>query len=356
MAIARIGIIGTGHISEIYCQNLTSAYDNTEIIACADVNRQAAEAKAAKWNIPNVLTVEQLLAREDVDIVVNLTPPKNHYEIIKAALLAGKHVFTEKPLATTAAEADELVALAEERGRMLGAAPETNYGASVSTGKSLIDSGAIGKVLYVDAHFRWPGDEDWHPNPAFLYQPGAGPLYDRGPYFLNALVDILGEADEVSAMTAIGFPTRTVTSKLRYGEVFPVETPSHVQGMIRFASGVLATLLLSFDIKGPRDSAIEIFGTEGSILIREPIGFGYPVYLSRNSQPYEEVPFVNDLTGNIRGYAVSDMARCLETGRTDHMAPGTRARHLLHIMEKMLESAQCGRVCKVDSPLCEALR
>lgn len=152
-------------------------------------------------------------------------------------------------------------------------------------------------------------------------------------------------------MTAIGFPTRTVTSKLRYGEVFPVETPSHVQGMLRFESGVLATMLLSFDIKGPYDSAIEIFGTEGSILIKEPIGFGNPVYLSKNTQEYEEVPFVNDLTGNIRGYAVADMAACIETGRADFLAPGSRARHLLHIMEKMLESADTGRVCQVDSPL-----
>lgn len=351
MRIAKIGIIGTGHISEIYCQNLTTVHENTEILAVADVNRAAAEAKAAKWNIPYVLTVEELLAREDIDIVVNLTPPKNHYEIIKAALMAGKHVFTEKPLATTAAEADELVALAKEKGRMLGAAPETNYGAGVSTGKALIESGTIGKVLYADAHFRWPGDENWHPNPSFLYQPGAGPLYDRGPYFLNALVDLLGGADEVFAMTSIGFSTRTVTSKARYGEVFPVETPSHVQGMIRFSSGVLATLLLSFDIKGPYDSAIEIFGTEGSILIKEPIGFGNPVYISKNTAPYEEVPFVNNLTGNIRGYSVADMAQCIETGRTDHMAPGTRARHILHIMEKMLESAEKACVCKVDSPL-----
>lgn len=348
MRIAKIGIIGTGHISEIYCQNLTTVHENTEIIACADVNREAAQKKAEKWNIPYVLTVEELLQREDIDIVVNLTPPKNHYEIIKASLLAGKHVFTEKPLATTAAEADELVALAKEKGKMLGAAPETNYGAGVSTGKALIAQGAIGKVLYADARFRWPGDENWHPNPSFLYQPGAGPLYDRGPYFLNALVDLLGNVSQVSAMTAIGFPTRTVTSKPRYGEVFKVETPSHVQGMLRFENGVLATLLLSFDMKCPYDSAIEIFGTEGSILIKEPIGFGYPVYLSKNTEPYEEVPFVNDLTGNIRGYSVADMAQCIETGRKEHMAPGSRAKHLLHIMEKMLESADTGKVCKVE--------
>ena len=348
MRIAKIGIIGTGHISEIYCQNLTTVHENTEIIACADVNREAAQKKAEKWNIPYVLTVEELLQREDIDIVVNLTPPKNHYEIIKASLLAGKHVFTEKPLATTAAEADELVALAKEKGKMLGAAPETNYGAGVSTGKALIAQGAIGKVLYADARFRWPGDENWHPNPSFLYQPGAGPLYDRGPYFLNALVDLLGNVSQVSAMTAIGFPTSTVTSKPRYGEVFKVETPSHVQGMLRFENGVLATLLLSFDMKCPYDSAIEIFGTEGSILIKEPIGFGYPVYLSKNTGPYEEVPFVNDLTGNIRGYSVADMAQCIETGRKEHMAPGSRAKHLLHIMEKMLESADTGKVCKVE--------
>lgn len=351
MRIAKIGIIGTGHISEIYCENLTNVHANTEIVAVADVIREVAEKKAAKWNIPYVLTVDELLAREDIDIVVNLTPPKNHYEVIKAALLAGKHVFTEKPLATTAAEADELIALAEEKGKMLGAAPETNYGAGVSTAKDLLAKGAIGKVLYADARFRWPGDENWHPNPAFLYQPGAGPLYDRGPYFLNALVDLLGGVNEVFAMTSIGFPTRTITSKPRYGEVFKVETPSHVQSLLRFDNGVQTSLLLSFDLKCPYDSAIELFGTEGSILIKEPIGFGYPVYLSKNTGNYEEVPFINDLTGNIRGYSVADMATCIETGRKDFMAPGKRARHLLHVMEKMMESADTRRVCKVDSPL-----
>ena len=352
MRVAKIGIIGTGHISEIYCQNLTTVHENTEIIAVADINREAAEAKAAKWNIPFVLTVEELLAREDIDIVVNLTPPKNHYEVIKAALLAGKHVFTEKPLATTAVEADELVELSVKQGKMLGAAPETNYGAGVSTAKAMLAQGAIGKILYADARFRWPGDENWHPNPSFLYQPGAGPLYDRGPYFLNAMVDLLGGVDEVFAMTAIGFPTRTVTSQPRYGEVFKVETPSHVQGLLRFANGVQASLLLSFDMKCPYDSAIELFGTEGSILIKEPIGFGYPVYISKgNRGEYEEVAFINDLTGNIRGYSVADMATCIETGRTDYMAPGTRGRHLLHVMERMLESAETGKLCKVNSPL-----
>lgn len=351
MRIAKIGIIGTGNISDIYCKNLSTVHENTEIVACADANRQVAEAKAEKWNIPSVMTTEEIISREDIDILVNLTPPKCHYDITKAALLAGKHVYSEKPLATTAAEADELVALAQEKGLMLGVAPETNYGASVSTCKSLIEEGAIGKVLYADAHFRWPGDEDWHPNPNFLYQPGAGPLYDRGPYHLNVLVDLLGGIEEVSAMTAIGFPTRTITSKPHYGEVFKVETPSHVQGMLRFNSGVLATLLLSFDLKGPRDSAVEIFGTKGSILVKDPVHFGKPVYLSKNTEPYEEVPSVNNLSDNIRGYSVADMATCIETGRKDHMSPGTRARHLLHVMEKIIESANTGRVCKVDSSL-----
>lgn len=351
MCIAKIGIIGTGNISDIYCKNLSTVHENTEIVACSDANRQVAEAQAAKWNIPCVLTTEEILSREDIDIVVNITPPKCHYEITKSALLAGKHVYTEKPLATTAKEADELVALAEERGLMLGVAPETNYGASVSTAKELIASGAIGKILYADAHFRWPGDENWHPNPNFLFQPGAGPLYDRGPYHLNVLVDLLGGVDEVSAMTSIGFPTRTITSKPRYGEVFKVETPSHVQGMLRFKNGVLATLLLSFDLKCPKDSAVEIFGTEGAILIKDPVNFGSPVFLSKNTAPYEEIPFVNELSGNIRGYSVADMANCIETGRKDHMAPGTRARHLLHVMEKIVESADTGKVCKVDSEL-----
>ena len=161
---------------------------------------ESAKEKAEKWNIPTVQTVDGLLANGDVEIVVNLTPPKFHYEITKKALLAGKNVYTEKPLAETAKDAEELVALAEERGLLLGCAPETNYGASVSTAKALLDSGAIGKVLYADARFRGPGDENWHPNPAFLYQEGAGPLFDRGPYFLTDLIYLLGIPGELIIM------------------------------------------------------------------------------------------------------------------------------------------------------------
>lgn len=349
MRVAKIGIIGTGHISEIYCTNLITVHDNTEIVAVADINREAAQKKADKWNIPSVLTVEELLARPDIDIVLNLTPPKNHYEIIKAALMAGKHVYTEKPLATNMQEADELVALAAEKQLLLGSAPETNLGATTSTVRAMIEQGEIGDLLYVDAHFRWPGDENWHPNPAFLFQPGAGPLFDRGPYFLNILVDLFGRAKEVFAMTNIGFPTRTVTSQPRYGEIIQVETPTHVQGMIRFENGILATTMFSFDIKGPKESAIEIFGTKGSIWLSEPVGFGYPVKISRDTADYEPVDFVNDRTGNIRGYAVADMATCIEEGRTDILAKGSRARHVIEIMEKYLESAESGRVIRLQS-------
>ena len=212
MKVVNVGIIGTGNISDIYCKNLCTVHENTRVLACADVNLEAAKAKAEKWGIPFVQTVDELLANEQIEIVVNLTPPKFHYEITRKALLSGKHVYTEKPLALTAEDADSLVALAEEKQLLLGCAPETNYGASVSTAKALLDQGAIGKVLYADARFRGPGDENWHPNPAFLYQEGAGPLFDRGPYFLTDLVYLLGKVDSVFAVTAIGFPTRTITS------------------------------------------------------------------------------------------------------------------------------------------------
>lgn len=347
--MVKVGIIGMGHISNIYCENLMTVHENTTVAACADVDPEAAKAKAEKWGIPDVLTVEELLAREDIQIIVNLTPPKAHYDISRRALEAGKHVYTEKPLATNIQEANALVDLAKAKGLLLGCAPETNYGAGVSTAKDLLAKGAIGKVLYADARFRWPGDENWHPNPSFLYQPGAGPLFDRGPYFLTVLVDILGKADAVFSMNAIGFPTRTITSKPKYGEVFKVETPSHVQGLIRFHSGVICSTLFSFDLHCPYDSAIEIFGTEGSILIKEPIGFGYPVKLCKGTGEYEDVPFVNGRTGNIRGYAVACMAEALAEGRTDHPAPGTIGRHVVEIMEKYMESAECGKLTAVES-------
>lgn len=349
MKIANIGIIGTGNISDIYCENLCTVHENTNVLACADVNLEAAKAKAEKWGIPQVMTVDELLSNPDIDIVVNLTPPKFHFEISRRALLAGKHVYTEKPLGMTTREADILMDLAREKGLLLGCAPETPWGAAVSTAKALIDQGAIGKVLYADARFRGPGDENWHPNPAFLYQPGAGPLFDRGPYFLNDLVYLLGKVDSVFAMHAIGFPTRTITSEPKKGEVFKVETPSHVQGLMRFASGVMVSTLFSFDMRCPYDSAIEIFGTEGSILIDKPIAFGVPVKLCKNCGEYEEVPHVNDRTNNIRGYAVSCMAQCLAEGRTDHPAAGSIGRHVVEIMEKYMLSAENGQMYTIDS-------
>ena len=349
MQTAKIGIIGTGHISDIYLKNLNTVYPNTQVVACADVNLAAAQAKADKWSVPDVLDVDTLLSREDISIVVNLTPPQHHYSVIRQALLAGKHVYTEKPLAASTEQANALVALAEEKGLLLCSAPETNYGATVSTAKALLQEDAIGKILYADARFRWPGDENWHPNPAFLYQKGAGPLYDRGPYFLNVLVDLLGKVDSVFAMGAIGYPTRTVTSKPRFGEVFPVETFSHMQGMLRFSSGVLASTLFSFDLKCPYDSAIELFGTKGSMRINEPIGFGAPLELSIAGEDYQSVPLVNDRTDNIRGYAVSCMAAYLNGDTNEIPAPGSRARHLVEIMDKYMESAQQGVLCPVDS-------
>ena len=349
MKVVNVGIIGMGNISDIYCENLCTVHENTRVLACADVNLEVAKAKAEKWGIPLVLSVDDLLANEEIEIVLNLTPPKFHYEITKKALLAGKHVYTEKPLAGTAKEADELVALAEEKQLLFGCAPETNYGASVSTAKELLEEGAIGKILYADARFRGPGDENWHPNPAFLYQEGAGPLFDRGPYFLTDLVYLLGKVDTVFAMTAIGFPTRTITSEPLKGQVFPVETPSHVQGLLRFANGAIASTLFSFDMRCPYDSAVEIFGTEGSILIRMPIGFGTPVQLCKNGGQYEEVPNINDRTGNIRGYAVSCMAQCLIDGTKEHPAPASIGRHIVEIMEKYYESADSGALCHVNS-------
>ena len=351
MKVINIGIIGTGNISDIYCENLATVHENTRVVACADVNLDVAKEKAEKWNIPTVQTVDELLANGEVEIVVNLTPPKFHYEITKKALLAGKNVYTEKPLAETAKDAEELVALAEERGLLLGCAPETNYGASVSTAKALLDSGAIGKVLYADARFRGPGDENWHPNPAFLYQKGAGPLFDRGPYFLTDLVYLLGRAESVFAIASTGFPTRTITSEPLKGQTFTVETPSHVQGLLRFESGVLVSTLFSFDMRCPYEAAIEIFGTDGSILIEHPISFGTPVKVCLDRENYKEVPHVNERTGNIRGYAVSCMAECLANGTKDHPAPARLGSHVVEIMEKYLQSADSGTTCYINSKL-----
>jgi predicted dehydrogenase len=328
----KIGIVGCGNISGIYFENLTKTFVNTEVYACADLNLERAQAAAEKYNIPKILSTEELLQCEDIQIVVNLTVPKVHFEVCKQALLAGKHVYVEKPLSLSMEQGNELVGLAKEKNLMIGCAPDTFLGGGLQTCRKLIDDGFIGEPVAATAFMTCHGHESWHPDPEFYYEVGGGPMFDMGPYYLTALVSLLGEAKTVCGMTKASFPQRTITSDKKFGKVIDVEVPTHVAGTIEFKNGAIATMITSFDIWNSTLPRIEIYGSLGTLIVPDPNTFGGPVLLrTSRGKEYKEIPLTHIYEENSRGLGVADMAKCIETGDKPR-ACGELANHVLEIM------------------------
>ena len=341
MSKVNVAIVGCGNISGIYLENLTDivknvTFDNVNVYAIADLIPANTKAKSEKFNIERIMTFEEMLEDENIQIIVNLTTPPLHYDISKRALLAGKHVHSEKPLSISYAQGKELVQIAEEKGLFLGCAPDTFLGGGIQTCRKIIDEGLIGEVIGANAFMMCHGHEGWHPNPAFYYQVGGGPMFDMGPYYLTALVSLIGSVDSVAGMTHTSFPTRRVTSQPNYGQIVDVEVPTHVNGLLRFHNGAVGNIITSFDVWGSKLPWIEIPGTRGSSQVPAPNGFGGQVmlkqYVDNDFKPY---PTTFGYTVNSRGLGVWDMADCILTGRKDLRAAGTLALHVLEIMEKI---------------------
>jgi len=284
-----------------------------------------------------VLRPEDLLADESIDLVVNLTIPKVHAEVSLSILEAGKHVYTEKPLATCVADGKRILDSARSRQLLVGGAPDTFLGAGIQTCKDLIAQGAIGKPIGGSANMLCPGHEGWHPNPAFYYAPGGGPVFDMGPYYLTALVELLGGIAETASFTSKGFNERIVGSGPEAGKHIPVQVQTHVAGLLRFQSGPIVTLTMSFDVQSSTLPNIELWGTEGSLLVPDPNTFGGPVLLkTRGSGTWKEMPLTHMWAQNSRGLGVSDMAGALLEGSVPR-ANGDRCFHVLQIMEQLAE-------------------
>jgi predicted dehydrogenase len=329
---AKIGIVGCGNISSIYFENLTKTFVNTEVYACADLSTERAEQAKEKYGIPHVLTTEELLASKEIEIVVNLTTPKGHFEVCRQALLAGKHVYVEKPLSLSLEDGAELVRLAKERNLMIGCAPDTFLGAGLQACRKLIDDGYIGTPVAATAFMACHGHEGWHPDPEFYYQAGGGPMFDMGPYYLTALVSLLGAAKTVCGMTKTSFPQRTITSAPKFGKTIEVEVPTHIAGTVEFHNGVIASMITSFDIWSSQLPRIEIYGSLGTLVVPDPNTFGGPVlFRPAQSKEFKEVPLVHGYAENSRGIGVADMARCLVTAESPR-ANGELANHVLEIM------------------------
>jgi predicted dehydrogenase len=341
----RAGIIGVGNISGIYLKNLTSVFSNrVELLGCADVLPDRAAAAAREYGLPKTYaTPEDLLADPDIDIVVNLTIPNAHYSVCKAAIEAGKHVYVEKPLSIELNEGRELVELAAKKGVRVGGAPDTFLGAGIQTCRKLIDEGQIGRPVAATAFMTGHGHESWHPAPEFYYKKGGGPMFDMGPYYLTALVNLMGPVEKVTGATRITFPERTITSEPLNGTVITVDVPTHVAGVMEFANGAVATIITSFDIWAANLPRIEIYGSEGSISVPDPNTFGGPVQIKRaGDAEWQDVPLAFEYAENSRGLGVAELADAVAADRV-HRASGELTGHVLEIMHGFHIAADEGR-------------
>jgi predicted dehydrogenase len=340
----KVGVVGCGNISGVYFEMMRKVYgDILDLCACADLDRSRALAKAREYPGVQAMPVRKLLADPEIRIVVNLTIPKAHYAVAMKALKAGKNVYGEKPLTITRAEGQRLLALAREKNLLVGNAPDTFLGGGIQTCRKLIDDGAIGEPVGATAFMMCHGHESWHPDPEFYYEVGGGPMFDMGPYYLTALVNLLGPVRRVTGATRISFPTRTITSEKKRGKVVPVEVPTHVAGMLDFANGAIGTLITSFDVWSHTLPCIQIYGRRGSLEVPDPNGFGGVVKLRREGEP-EWTPVALTHAADIdRGTGVADMACALARPGRPHRASGELAFHVLDIMHAVHEASNKGR-------------
>lgn len=338
-----VGIIGCGNISEIYCKNLKS-FDHLRLVACADLDEARAAARAAQFEIA-ARSVDELLASDDIDLVVNLTIPDAHADVSGAILKAGKHVYSEKPLATKRKDAAKIIRRAKKRKLRVGGAPDTFLGGAWQTIRKILDEGAIGTPIAATAFMMGHGPEKWHPNPDFFYQPGAGPLFDMGPYYLTALINLFGPVKRVASLAHASFPERVAQD----GHAIHVNTPTHVAGSLQFSGGALATLVTSFDVWHSQLPRIEIYGSEGSLLAPDPNWFGGDIFLrGENDTEWRAVPIQFPYLENTRGLGVADMARAI-CAKEPHRCSGAMTYHVVDVMRALLKSAKAGRQIRLRS-------
>ena len=348
IAPVGIGIIGAGYISSIYLQNCTSRFANLRVVGIADLMRERADAQGAAYGV-QAFSVDDLIAHPDIEIVINLTIPAAHAEVAMAVVEAGKAVYNEKPLTATRAQGKALLQRAQERGVRVGSAPDTFLGGGLQTARKLLDEGVIGKPVAATGMLLLSGHERWHPHPDFYYQPGGGPLFDMGPYYLAALLSLLGPVARVSGTASAARPTRAIGSGPRRGEVIPVETPTHILTALDFTSGVTASLTTSFDVHDTQTSTLVLYGSDGTLRLPDPNTFGGPIELLRaGREEWEPIDLLDGHTENSRGLGVSDMARALREGE-EHRASGELGYHIVDILHAALESSEQGRHIAIDS-------
>jgi len=348
MKPVKVGLVGCGFISRIYLEN-SKIFQSFDVVACSDLIPERSKERAEEFGIPKVCSTTVIMEDPEVEIVLNLTTPDSHYNVAKQAITHGKSVYNEKPLAIELENGKELVDSAKKAGVLIGGAPDTFLGGGIQTCRKIIEEGLIGEPIGATAFMTCPGHESWHPDPEFYYKKGGGPMFDMGPYYLTALVNLLGGIKQVKASTKITFHERTITSEPKYGTKIKVDVPTHVVGIIDFHRGATGTIITSFDVWGAKLPRIEIYGTLGSLSVPDPNTFAGPVqlYLPEYKE-WREVPMSHGYTFNSRGLGVADMANALRSGRR-HRANGSLTYHVLETMHAFYTAADKEKTVKIRS-------
>lgn len=342
----KVAVIGAGSISEEYLRALTS-YPQVEVVGIADIDSDRAAAQAAKYGVARSGSTADILAIDGLELVVNLTIPAVHAEVALQAIAAGMHVWGEKPLTLDRASARQVLDAATARGVAVGNAPDTILGRGIQNSHRLIQDGRIGAPQTVLTLMQGPGPDAWHPRPGFLFERGAGPLFDIGPYYFTTLAMLLGPIERVQALGHRAFDVRTVPHGPRKGNTIPVEVWTHVSVLTRFRSGVVGTSIYSFD-SPVRRQLFEVTGSEGMLTV--PVsGFDGA---SRFVPAREETERFEDLepvgAARERGAGVLEMVRAIRAGESPR-ASGELAFHVLDAMLAVEESIESGAAVAISS-------
>jgi len=353
MKPVKVGVIGCGIISKAYFNGMKK-FPLLEVVACSDLDMKRAEEKAAEFNIPRACTVKELLKDPEIEIVVNLTIPAAHAPVNTKILDAGKHAYTEKPFALTVAEGKKVCDLAKRKGLLAGSAPDTFLGAGNQTCRAIIDEGLIGRPVAATAFLAGHGPESWHGNPEFYYKKGGGPMLDMGPYYITALVNMLGPVKSVCGIAKKSFPERLITSQPFYGKRVKVDVSTHVAGVLEFKSGCVVSVITSFDVWKHSLPNIEVHGTLGSLSVPDPNQFHGPIKLIQGRDGgvrysnWAEIGPLYPYVENLRGMGVADLAYALRNKRKAR-ASSSLAFHVLEVMESFETASKTGKTVSVKS-------
>ncbi|BCH28679.1 oxidoreductase [Mesorhizobium sp. L-8-10] len=347
-----IGVIGCGNISAAYF-GLAPLFRGIEMRACADIDIDVARARAKEFKL-RAETVDDLLRADDIDIVVNLTVPAVHYEVSRQILDAGKHVYSEKPFVLSVKEGLDLAKRAVKKGLSIGSAPDTFLGGAHQLARSLVDSGKLGRITSGTCHVMSHGMEHWHPNPDFFFKRGGGPILDLGPYYIGNLIQLIGPVKQVAALATIPVRERTITSKPRFGQKIPVDTPTTIHALLEFHNGAAVSFNASWDVWQHGHAPMELFGEEGTIYVPDPNFFGGTVRYTRRGDAVKKLPkwdhpfsvpnqkHAIGMLANYRAAGLADMAIAIREGRP-HRCSMEAALHAVDVMTGILKSGETGK-------------